>query len=132
MPAAPLALVVDDDVDTREMYAWCLEGHGYRVRLAGSVPAALTQTADELPDVVITDYMLPGGDGFSLAEALRSSARTSDIALVLVSGRSFDGEAKELAARLFDLVLLKPVLPEDLASQVVPLSAGRSVSHLII
>ncbi|MEO6238519.1 MAG: response regulator [Vicinamibacterales bacterium] len=132
MPAAPLALVVDDDADTREMYGWCLEGHGYRVRLAGSVPAALTHTADEIPDVVITDYTLPGGDGFGLAEALRSSARTSEVALVLVSGRSFDGEAKALADRLFDLVLLKPVLPDDLASRVVPLAAGRSARDLMI
>lgn len=129
--AARLVLVVDDDPDTREMYGWCLETQGCRVRLAGSVAAALSQAAEDVPDVVITDYNLPGGDGFTLAAALRDSPRTSLVPLVLLSGRSFDGPERERASQLFNLVLLKPVLPEELATQVVLLSAGGSASQLI-
>src|SRR6186997_3343717 len=58
---APLILVVDDDMDTREMYGWCLEARGFRVALAGSFAAALEQAASETPDLVVTDFMLPGG-----------------------------------------------------------------------
>lgn len=121
MPIPPLVLVVDDDVDTREMYGWCLEGYGFRVQLAGSVAAALAHAAVETPAAIITDFTLPGGDGFSLADALRGSADTAHVRLVLVSGRTFDADAQERARTLFDRVLLKPVLPDDLAGHLAGL-----------
>ena len=126
MPTAPLVLVVDDDADTREMYGWCLEGYGFRVQLADSVAAALAHMAAEMPDLVITDYTLPGGDGFGLAERLRSSPATAHVAMVLVSGRTFQGEEHARASQLFDRVLVKPVLPDDLAAEVASLARGRS------
>lgn len=116
MSRAPLILVVDDDTDTREMYGWCLEARGFRVQLAGSFRAALDQAAAEAPDLVVTDFMLPGGDGFRLADALRQAPETAGVAMILVSGRSFNEEALASAARLFNRVLLKPVLPDDLAN----------------
>ena len=121
MPTPPLVLVVDDDVDTREMYAWCLKGHGFRVQLAGSVLAALAHAAVEIPAVIITDFTLPGGDGFTLADALRGSADTAQVRLVLVSGRTFDADTQKRARTLFDRVLLKPVLPDDLAGHLAAL-----------
>ncbi len=121
VPTAPLVLVVDDDVDTREMYGWCLEGHGFRVQLVGSVAAALAHTAVEIPAVVITDFTLPGGDGFTLADAMRGSVDTAHVRLVLVSGRTFLADDQERARTLFDRVLLKPVLPDDLAGHLAAL-----------
>jgi chemotaxis family two-component system response regulator PixH len=114
--AAPLILVVDDDTDTREMYGWCLEARGFRVALAGSFAAALEQAASETPDLIVTDYFLPGGDGFRLADTLRQNPVMADVAIILVSGRSFHEDALARAARLFNRVLLKPVLPDDLAN----------------
>lgn len=98
------------------MYGWCLEARGFRVALAGSFAAALQQAASEPPDLVVTDFMLPGGDGFRLADALRGTPETADVAMILVSGRSFQEDALARAARLFNRVLLKPVLPDDLAN----------------
>lgn len=121
MPTTPLVLVVDDDVDTREMYGWCLKGHGFRVQLVGSVAAALAHTAVEIPAVIITDFTLPGGDGFTLADAMRGSADTAHVRLVLVSGRTFQADDQARARTLFDRVLLKPVLPDDLAGHLAAL-----------
>jgi len=124
----PSVLIVDDDVDTREMYGWCLEGRGFQVTLASTVDAALAQMARGIPDVLITDYTLPGGDGFSLADKLRREPATSDVTMVLVSGRDFLGDAGARAAELFDCVLLKPVLPDDLISRLLPLMARRGAN----
>lgn len=121
MPPGLLVLVVDDDVDTREMYGWCLEGHGFRVQLAGSVAAALAHAAVEIPAVIVTDYTLPGGDGFTLAHAMRGSVDTAHVPLVLVSGRTFLADEQQRADTLFDRVLLKPVLPDDLAGHLADL-----------
>jgi CheY-like chemotaxis protein len=62
-----------------------------------------------MPDLVVADYLLPGGDGFSLADALRQALETANVAMILVSGRTFPEEARARAARLFNRVLLKPV-----------------------
>jgi CheY-like chemotaxis protein len=122
-------LIVDDDVDTREMYGWCLESHGFRVALAATTGAALEQMArGGIPDVLITDFILPGGDGFTLADTLRRAPATSHMTMVLVSGRDFAGEARARASELFDRVLLKPVLPDDLVSELLPLMARRALS----
>jgi CheY-like chemotaxis protein len=114
---------VDDDIDTREMYGWCLESSGFRVALASSSDAALAEVAREIPDAVITDYTLPGGDGFTFADALRRAPATSQIVLILVSGREFVGESRDRASKLFDCVLLKPVLPDELVRHLMPLLA---------
>lgn len=122
----PLVLIVDDDIDTREMYGWCIEGRGFRVALASTAGGALAHAAAEVPDVVITDYTLPGGDGFALADTLREAPATRHVPLILVSGRDFAGEAHAKALRLFDRVLLKPVLPDELIAEMLPLVAGRT------
>lgn len=126
MIKTPSVLIVDDDVDTREMYGWCLEGRGFQVTLAATVDAALAQMASGIPDVLITHYTLPGGDGFALADKLRREPATSDVTMVLVSGRDFIGDAGVRASELFDCVLLKPVLPDDLVSRLLPLIARRA------
>lgn len=110
------------------MYAWCLEDRGFDVTLAPTIDAALAQMASIVPDVLITDYTLPGGDGFMLADALRRAPATSQVTMVLVSGRDFIGDAGVRASELFDCVLLKPVLPDDLATQLLPLMARRAAS----
>ena len=121
-------LIVDDDADTREMYGWCLENRGFRVTLAATTGAALEQMAGAIPDILITDYILPGGDGFSLADTLRRAPATSRMTMVLVSGRDFVGDARARASELFDRVLVKPVLPDDLVSELLPLMARRAMS----
>lgn len=112
------------------MYGWCLEARGFRVALAGSFQAALAQAASETPDLVVTDFMLPGGDGFRLADALRESPQTADVAMILVSGRTFQDDSLARAARLFKRVLLKPVLPDDLANAAeIECSSGRTTRY---
>ncbi|HMC77090.1 MAG TPA: response regulator [Vicinamibacterales bacterium] len=126
MSANPLILIVDDDVDTREMYAWCFEGHGFRVALAASVDQAIAQAAVETPDALVTDYTLPGGDGFGLAETLRRAESGARATMILVSGRDFTGEPRDRALRLFDRILLKPVLPDQLLDELLPMLDRRA------
>ena len=110
------------------MYGWCLESRGFRVTLASTIDGALAQMATAIPDILITDYTLPGGDGFTLADTLRRAPATRQVTMVLVSGRDFIGDASARASELFDCVLLKPVLPDDLVSQLLPLMARRAVN----
>ena len=111
MRLRPIVLLVDDDVDTREMYAWCLQARGFEVVCAGTAAAGTELAENSHPDVIVTDFTLPGEDGFALATRLRSSAALADTPAILVSGRAFVGNSGARALELFDRVLLKPVLP---------------------
>ena len=66
----PLVLVVDDDTDTRELYRMVLESVGYRVEDAASVSSADAALARVGPDVVLTDWLLPDGNGLDVCRAL--------------------------------------------------------------
>lgn len=110
-------LLVDDDEDTREMYSWSLGSRGYEVITAGSVLNALGEAGMELPDIVVTDFTLPGMSGLDLAARLREAPETS-CPIVLLSGREFSGEEREQALRLCDSILLKPILPDLLGEEI--------------
>ena len=130
MSPRPSVVLVDDDVDTREMYQWSLEARGFVVSGAGTVAQAIAAAEHRRPDVIVTDFTLPGEDGFALASHLRASDGLADTPLVLVSGRAFVSGSGERALELFDRVLLKPVLPDDLIGEIVPLLLDRSTARL--
>lgn len=111
-------LLVDDDPDTRDMYAWALETHGFRVVHAATAAAGITAAATERPDVVVSDFKLPGADGFVLAARVRDTAALAGTPLILLSGHAFSGPDGERAGQLFDRVLLKPVLPDHLIGEI--------------
>lgn len=130
MNAQPSVLIVDDDVDTREMYGWSLEARGFDVIGAGSVAHAAHLAAERRPDVIVTDFTLPGEDGLALASRIRESGTLSNTPIVLVSGRAFVGDSAERALQLFDRVLVKPVLPDHLISEIVPLMLDKTAAAL--
>jgi DNA-binding response OmpR family regulator len=130
MSARPiLILLVDDDGDTREMYAWALETHGFRVVHAATAAAGFTLAAAERPDAVVSDFKLQGDDGFVLAAHVRETAELADTPLILLSGHAFTGDDVDRADTLFDRVLLKPVLPDHLIGEIVPLVAQRAAAR---
>jgi CheY-like chemotaxis protein len=130
MKDSPSVLLVDDDIDTREMYGWSLEARGFRVLAAGNVASATALASERRPDVIVTDFTLPGADGLSLASTIRSSASLGDTPIVLVSGRAFVGGSGDRALHLFDKILLKPVLPDHLIGEIVPLMLDRTAATL--
>lgn len=95
-------LVVDDEAPIRTLAAQALQSRGYHVLVAGDVPEAL-QTADTHPatiDVLLTDIMLPSGNGMALARAVL--VKRPDTAVLYMSGfkadiihRLQDGEAPD-------------------------------------
>jgi CheY-like chemotaxis protein len=63
-------LVVDDDLDTRELLVSALEGAGGRVRSAASAADALALIRQGVPEAVVSDIGMPGGDGYALMRAV--------------------------------------------------------------
>lgn len=125
----PLVLVVDDDRDTRELYRMVFDMAGFRSADADTVASAVAACRAEAPDVALSDWRLPDGDGLELADALVRMAETRHTALVAVTGVTMSPELlAQATSRGFSRVLQKPVLPEEILTTVEEmsrLSAGR-------
>jgi DNA-binding response OmpR family regulator len=130
MRASPLVLLVDDDPDTREMYAWSLTARGFDVVSAGTVSQAVAIAQAQRPDAIVTDFTLPGEDGFVLGERVRAVEPLLPVPLLLVSGRAFVGDSGGRASALFDRILLKPVLPDQLIAEIAAAMLSRTSETL--
>lgn len=83
MTRATTVLVVEDDPDIRTMILAALKLEGYRGSGAADTPAALADIRRHRPDLIITDYHLPGQDGLELLRALQTQGFGDIPALVI-------------------------------------------------
>lgn len=114
----PFVLVADDDRDTRELYRACFDTNGYRTAEAGTGSQAIVSAVEIVPDVLLTDYVLPDVDGLTIARRLKADARTAGIRIVMVTGYSTPDLERHAAGAGIDRVLLKPCLPQAVMREV--------------
>jgi len=83
------ALLVEDDTDLREFLTRLLTGDGWLVRAVADAETALELTSgpSNVPDVVITDVVLPGLDGLALIEQLRRQPATKRSPMIVLTAR---------------------------------------------
>jgi PAS domain S-box-containing protein len=116
-------LVVDDDADSREVVTRFLQAAGGTVRMAASVPEALTALEGQSFDVILTDLAMPGEDGLALLRMVRNRGiRTSVVALTAHAGAEM--QVRTLVAG-FSACIAKPVEPAELTA-IVARHAGRA------
>jgi two-component system, OmpR family, phosphate regulon response regulator PhoB len=85
---APLVLVVEDEPAQREVLGYNLEAEGFRVVMADSGDEALLLVAEERPDLVVLDWMLPGVSGIEICRRLKSRPETRAVPVIMLSARS--------------------------------------------
>ncbi|MGH8782032.1 response regulator [Paraburkholderia sp.] len=78
-------LLVEDDLNLLQAMETLLRGEGYRVRTAADGTLAMRSARSERPDVVVSDWMMPGMDGVALVKALQSVPQFADIPVVMTS-----------------------------------------------
>jgi CheY-like chemotaxis protein len=115
---SPLALLVDRDVDTRKMYAEYLCLSVCDIDEAEDGREALAMAIAHHPDVIVTETRLPGINGFDLCRLLREDASTRGTPIVFVTGDAFAADVERAETAGADSVLVKPCLPERLASEI--------------
>jgi two-component system phosphate regulon response regulator PhoB len=124
-------LVVDDDARVRTVVAWQLEAEGYAVGEAADGQTALEAILADPPDLVILDLSLPGLNGL---EVLRRVRERAGLPVIVLSGRSGEGDrilGLDLGA---DDYLVKPFSPGELAARVrsVLRRSGQAVPALVV
>ena len=113
----PEVLVVDDNADLREYLTRLLESD-YAVRTAADGAEALEQLAERLPDLVLTDVMMPNLDGFRLLERLREDPRTQRLPVIVLSARAGEEATIEGLDAGADDYLVKPFSGPELLARV--------------
>lgn len=90
--AAPLVLIVEDEPAQREILAYNLRAEGFRVTLAHDGEEALAQAQDEVPDLVVLDWMMPRLSGLEVCRQLKAQHATRSIPVIMLSARSEEGD----------------------------------------
>lgn len=124
----PLVMVVEDNDDIADYLSLLLQNQ-YRVIKATDGYDALHKAEVQLPDLIITDLMMPGMDGYELCRAIRQSEILGDVPIVVVSARSNDDDRIRGLEAGADAYLVKPFNPEELKVMVEKLLAHRRLLH---
>ncbi len=81
-------LVIEDEASIRDMLRFALERAEFRVSLAQDVPNGRLRIAEERPDLILLDWMMPGVSGVEYARELKSTPQTKDIPVIMVTARA--------------------------------------------
>ena len=111
-------LVVEDDPDIAELIVRYLEKADFLVRCVANGRAALDAVAEQLPDLVVLDLMLPQIAGLEVCRRLRSDSRTAAVPIIILTARADESDrivGLELGA---DDYLGKPFSPGELVARV--------------
>jgi two-component system cell cycle response regulator DivK len=117
---SPLVLIVEDDCDTRELYAEWLRYSGFRVAEAVRAEEAMAKAYELVPDLITADMGLRSSDidGCQLCERLKADARTKAIPVIAVTAWAIASNIGRAHRAGCDSVLIKPCLPDVLLAEI--------------
>ena len=113
----PRVLVADDNVDLRRYIERLLNGQ-YQVETVPDGEAALAAVRQRMPDLILTDVMMPRLDGIGLLRALRCEPRTAGVPVILLSARAGEESRVEGMEAGADAYLVKPFSAKELLASV--------------
>jgi DNA-binding response OmpR family regulator len=127
-PESLCVIVIEDDLDARQIYSEYLRMKGWTVFTAPDGRSGLNKTMELTPDVVVLDLAMPKVDGWTVLKQLRESSMTAQIPVVIISAMSDARDAAFIAG--CDAYLAKPLPPEVLHLQLralLRLKSGAAV-----
>ncbi|MGQ8364901.1 phosphate regulon transcriptional regulator PhoB [Glaciecola sp. 1036] len=111
-------LLVEDEAPIRDMLSFVLEQAGFTVEEAEDYDVGLDKIKEPYPDLILLDWMLPGGSGVQLAKKLKQHDIAKDIPVIMLTARSEeDDKIRGLEAGADDYVT-KPFSPKELLARI--------------
>lgn len=127
-PATRIALVEDDE-SLALLVSYNLEAAGYTVAWIADGVGAARRLAAEVPDLVLLDWGLPGVSGIELLRQLRRNAATSELPVLMLTGRTEPGDRQHAIALGADGYLTKPFAIGELMARLEALLAKSPRRH---
>src|ERR1700749_535686 len=115
--SAPHILIVEDEIDVALLIAYNLEAEGYVVESVARGDEAELRLAENAPDLLILDWMLPGVSGIEICRRLRAREPTRTLPVIMVTARNAESERVRGLAVGAEVYVVKPF-------SVVELRAG--------
>ena len=119
--------IVEDEPEIRELLNFSLARAGFRVTEAESAESALQKLFNQLPDLVIVDWMLPGMSGVDLAKRIRKDELTSSLPLLMLTARSEESDVLKSFDSGIDDYMSKPFSPKELVARIKALMRRSGV-----
>jgi len=114
----PLVLIVEDQEALVTMLKYNLEGAGFRVNTAGDGEEALVAAAEEVPDLILLDWMLPLMSGIEVCRQLRSKPETKRSPIIMLTARGEETDKLRGLDSGCDDYITKPFSPAELIARI--------------
>lgn len=116
--AQPTILVVEDEASQREVLSYNLEAEGFRVAVAENGEEAMLLVAEEAPDLVVLDWMLPNVSGIEVCRRIKSRSDTRGIPVIMLSARTEEVDRVRGLETGADDYVVKPFSVVELMARV--------------
>lgn len=123
---AATILVVEDEPAIQELIASSLELAGHLTLRTDSAEQALQMVREQLPDLIVLDWMLPGINGVEFARRLRSDKRTQAVPVIMLTARAEEQDKLVGLETGADDYITKPFSPRELNARVKAVLRRRS------
>jgi len=111
-------LIVDDRADNRTLLEVILGSEGFVILTATSGEEALASVAQQPPDLILLDVMMPGMDGYEVAAKLKANPATENIPIIMITSMQDDASKLRALTAGAEDVIAKPVGRADVVARV--------------
>ena len=115
---SPRILVVEDEDALSTLLQYNLEKDGYEVAIASDGEDALTQVAEQAPDLVILDWMVPKGSGIEVCRRLRQRTETRNVPIIMLTARGEETDRIRGLDTGADDYVIKPFAMTELSARI--------------
>jgi DNA-binding response OmpR family regulator len=122
-------LIVEDNARLLRSIAVYLKKAGFEIMTARDGGEALVRLAETIPDLIVSDIMMPGMDGFAFAAAVRANPRTDLIPLIFLTAKERREDRIAGFRAGVDAYLVKPFEPEELVAVIENILSRVSRTH---
>ena len=120
-------LIIEDNAQMRAYIRSCMDASIYHITEVADGAAGIAKAQEIVPDLIISDVMMPEKDGFEVTQAIRSHIATSHIPLILLTAKASEESRLEGISRGADAYLTKPFSPKELNLRIKKLIELREL-----
>lgn len=125
--AAKKVLVADDELHIIHVVALKFRKNGYEVLTAQDGNELLELAKEEKPDILVTDYQMPGMTGIEAVEKLRDDEQTKNLPVIMLTARNFEFDRQASEKLDISEFVGKPFSPRELLQKVEEVLERRKV-----